>query len=171
MIIQHLLLRLRWSFKKNTSTLTIGKLVILGVVVWAIGVMCWIVPTTYERVLQLKAQNEQLNHYLARLKQTTTNAQQTSVSMSSKLTNIRLYKEVFVYVNETNTILLEYQEIRHKDLNKFQFTVSGSWLDTRLLLEKVRTNSGGYIIESIDFQRNKKDNSVNMTVLLQGKES
>ncbi|ENU08464.1 hypothetical protein [Acinetobacter calcoaceticus] len=170
MTIQQLLLRLKWSFKKYASTLTIIKLLVLGVIVWALGVMCWIIPGTYERISQLKAQNEQLNHYLAKVK-TTTRVQQVSTNIKPELlTNIQLYKEVFGYVKETNTNLLEYQEIHSKNLDKFQFSVSGSWLDTRLLLGKIQTNSDGYIINSIDFQRNKKDNSVNVTVLLQGKE-
>jgi hypothetical protein len=108
---------------------------------------------------------------LAKVKTTTLGVKQVSTNIKPELlTNIQLYKEVFGYVKETNTNLLEYQEIHSKSLNKFQFSVSGSWLDTRLLLGKIQTNSGSYIINSIDFQRNKKDNSVNMTVLLQGKE-
>lgn len=170
MIIQDLLLRLKWSFKKQISTLTIGKLIILGLIFWTIGVMCWIIPLTYERVLQLKKQNQQLNQYLARIKNTTADVENASAHLKPQLTNIQLYKEIFVYTKETNMTLLEYQEIRSKNLNKFQFSVSGTWLDTRLLLEKVQKNHGGYIINSIDFQRNKKDNSVNMTLLLQGKE-
>lgn len=171
MTIQQLILRLKWSFKKYASTLTLSKLFVLGVMIWALGVVFWIIPITYERISQLKSQNEQLNHYLAKVKTTTLGVQQVSTNIKPELlTNIQLYKEVFGYVKETNTNLLEYQEIHSKNLNKFQFSVSGSWLDTRLLLGKIQTNSGSYIINSIDFQRNKKDNSVNMTVLLQGKE-
>lgn len=164
-----MVLRLKWSFKKYISTLTLARLIILGVTLWALGLIFWIIPVTYERVSQLRTQNEQLSHYLVRVKQKTVNIKQNSISVKSELANIQLYKEVFIYVKETNTILLEYQEISHKDYNTYQFSVTGSWLDTRLLLEKVRTNNGGYIIDSIDFQRNRKDNSVNMTVLLQGK--
>ncbi|XZU77788.1 hypothetical protein ACT41Z_15175 [Acinetobacter baumannii] len=171
MTIQQLLLRFKWSFKKYASTLTISKLLVVGVMVWALGVIFWIIPVTYERISQLKAQNEQLNHYLAKVKITPLGVQQVSTNIKPELlTNIELYKEVFGYVKETNTNLLEYQEIHSKNLHKFQFSVSGSWLDTRLLLGKIQINTGGYIINSIDFQRNKKDNSVSMTVLLQGKE-
>ncbi|WP_336027049.1 hypothetical protein [Acinetobacter pittii] len=171
MTSQQLILRLKWSFKKYASTLTISKLLVVGVMIWALGVIFWIIPVTYERISQLKVQNEQLNHYLAKIKTTPLDVQKVSTNIQPELlTNIELYKEVFGYVKETNTNLLEYQEIHSKNLHKFQFSVSGSWLDTRLLIGKIQKNSGGYIINSIDFQRNKKDNSVNMTVLLQGKE-
>ena len=152
----------KWNLDKIYNELTIYKILIFSVLLWAMGIWIWIIPQYVENTKKIKLENGEIQEVLK------------FVNHDKRIKNENLFisSDEFNYNNIlmltlNHQIKLESYNLQNTlgDKSKYQIKVSGSWFDVRVFLSDFNNRFNTKMtIDSLEFQRDQQTNNLSLTM-------
>lgn len=158
---------LKWFIQRVWSQVTIYHLIVAGLMIWLLGIWCWIIPIYSKKVSFLETENKKLLEIIDK-------HQPMVVKKISDNSFEHTHFNYAILLNMAEQHKLNLEEFRRLNITKesrYQIIVVGSWLRVREFLERFNQDfSTQLFIESFDFKRDSVTNELSLTmVMIEGK--
>ena len=158
-------LMLKLYLDQYWSQLNLYQIIIIGLLLWLIGVWVWIIPgyeNSYENI-QLK--NRQIELLVSEKIKKTEEKKQTDRIIIGEPIN---YTSLISMLDKYNLILEDYRELDAESSKEYFIQTKGSWLHIRQYLNELSVfYKDAIYIQSVDLQRDETTNQVSLSLRIQ----